>query len=348
MKWDLFISHASNDKESFVLPLYKELKKRKIRVWLDSENIELGDSIRHKIEMGLSRSRYAIVLISPHFIERPWPLNELDSLFARESVSSKVILPVLHEIGYDEVKNKLPLMAGKLSMSSSLGVKKVADAIMKVVQQDNSSVDQLYKLSYIDFSISPDNISIRVCFSEFQAPINYDLKIYLDISKRIADIIRTIVARIYETDMASLVLSRPTEHAYDPPADGGTTSISYYFSILRLKPISIRHKWISILFFLHLRDWHYFYKISENYLAFYATMYNMSNGVDYVEDTSSDEAQQYLAALKPYFEEQICKIINIEPGLNARKVILADPVYESEAVPFSGMNAFEFRGIVVE
>ena len=37
-KWDVFISHATEDKEGFVRPLAKELEKRGISVWLDEAN----------------------------------------------------------------------------------------------------------------------------------------------------------------------------------------------------------------------------------------------------------------------------------------------------------------------
>jgi hypothetical protein len=94
MEWDVFISHASEDKESFVRPLAKRLQERGLRVWFDEFTLTVGDSIRRSIDSGLARSRYGIVVISPDFLQKEWPQKELDGLVAREIDGVKAILPV--------------------------------------------------------------------------------------------------------------------------------------------------------------------------------------------------------------------------------------------------------------
>ena len=46
--WDVFISHASEDKKVVVLPLTNILKKSGLTVWLDKHELFIGDSIRRK------------------------------------------------------------------------------------------------------------------------------------------------------------------------------------------------------------------------------------------------------------------------------------------------------------
>ncbi len=56
-QWDVFISHASEDKKAVVLPLADALKKAGIKVWLDQQELRIGDSLREKIDEGLAKSR---------------------------------------------------------------------------------------------------------------------------------------------------------------------------------------------------------------------------------------------------------------------------------------------------
>ena len=55
-KWDLFISHTSEEKESVARPLAEELRKRGLSVWYDEFTLYLGDSLRKKIDEGLAHS----------------------------------------------------------------------------------------------------------------------------------------------------------------------------------------------------------------------------------------------------------------------------------------------------
>lgn len=57
-EWDVFISHASEDKESFVHPLAEELTRLGVRVWYDKFTLKLGDSLLEKIDYRLRYSRF--------------------------------------------------------------------------------------------------------------------------------------------------------------------------------------------------------------------------------------------------------------------------------------------------
>jgi hypothetical protein len=55
MLWDIFISHASEDKAEVARPLQKILEGAGLRVWLDENQLEIGDSLREKIDEGLAQ-----------------------------------------------------------------------------------------------------------------------------------------------------------------------------------------------------------------------------------------------------------------------------------------------------
>jgi hypothetical protein len=123
-KWDIFVCHASEDKEDFVRPLSAALRESGLSVWYDEFSLTVGDSLRSKIDEGLSNSRYGIVVLSKHFFAKKWPQRELDGLVAREVAGTgpKVILPVWHGITYQEISENSPTLAGRLAARSDDGM----------------------------------------------------------------------------------------------------------------------------------------------------------------------------------------------------------------------------------
>jgi hypothetical protein len=55
--WDVFISHAREDKAAVAKPLAKALSRAGLRVWIDEHEISLGDSLTTKINEGLAHSK---------------------------------------------------------------------------------------------------------------------------------------------------------------------------------------------------------------------------------------------------------------------------------------------------
>jgi len=121
-RYDVFISHASEDKESFVLQLAESLISSGVQVWFDKTELTIGDSLRVKIDEGLSRSRWGIVVLSPNFFIKKWPPLELDGLVSKEVLGTKVILPIWHNIDYEGVCAHSPMLAGRLAAKSLDGV----------------------------------------------------------------------------------------------------------------------------------------------------------------------------------------------------------------------------------
>ncbi len=70
MLYDVFISHASEDKDNFVAPLALALRQEHIEVWYDDFSLSLGDSLRESIDKGLAQSRFGIVVFSHSFFNK--------------------------------------------------------------------------------------------------------------------------------------------------------------------------------------------------------------------------------------------------------------------------------------
>lgn len=135
--YDFFISHASEDKDSFVRPLVKALSSLGLKVLYDEFTLEIGDSLRRSIDDGLSTSRFGIVVLSKAFFAKQWPQYELDALVNRSMSGKKVILPIWHGVQHQDVSNYSHSLADKLAYStSSLSIETMAQELLKLVRQN--------------------------------------------------------------------------------------------------------------------------------------------------------------------------------------------------------------------
>lgn len=133
-EYDLFISHASEDKDDFVRPLAETLQGLGLKVWYDEFSMRVGDSLRRKIDSGLRNSRYGTVVLSADFIKKEWTNYELDALVAREMNGHKMILPIWHKITKTDVMNYSPNLADKIALNTSFStIEEIAHQLADVV-----------------------------------------------------------------------------------------------------------------------------------------------------------------------------------------------------------------------
>lgn len=133
MMWDVFISHASEDKKDVAQPLADVLVLHGLKVWLDASELRVGDSLREKIDQGLAESRYGIVILSPAFFAKDWPKRELNALVAREVMGRKVILPIWHGVDQQFVASYSPILADKLATTTQSGLGEVAKQLVRAM-----------------------------------------------------------------------------------------------------------------------------------------------------------------------------------------------------------------------
>jgi len=132
--WDVFVSHASEDKEAFVRPLVEALQTAGLKVWFDESTLRVGDGLRRSIDRGLARSQFGIVVVSKAFLAKEWPQRELDGLVAREEEGEKVILPIWHDITAADVRQRSPTLADRLAVPSSRGIAAVVEELLQVIR----------------------------------------------------------------------------------------------------------------------------------------------------------------------------------------------------------------------
>ncbi|SDI57180.1 TIR domain-containing protein [Pseudobutyrivibrio sp. 49] len=111
-EYDVFISHANKDKLQFVDELNDSLTKLGISIFYDKNSLEWGDKWKKKILEGTQKAEFAIIVISKNFFDREWTEKELIEFLNRQNKNGqKIILPIVHGISNDDLRNMYPEVA---------------------------------------------------------------------------------------------------------------------------------------------------------------------------------------------------------------------------------------------
>jgi hypothetical protein len=92
----VFISHASEDKDRFVLDFASRLRAHGIDAWLDRWEMLPGDSLVDKLfEEGLHSATAVVVVLSTNSVDKPWVREELNAAFVKHVDSGTKLIPVV-------------------------------------------------------------------------------------------------------------------------------------------------------------------------------------------------------------------------------------------------------------
>lgn len=186
-KWDVFISHASEDKENFVRPLAEKLQKCGVKVWYDEFELKMGDSLSESIDRGLQESKYGIIVFSHAFFEKEWTNYELKSLLMRQMNRERVILPIWHNISKDFIREKSLYLLDIKALSSEMGWDQLVDNILEVVRPDIIDSHLMLKMGVELHKRSKELPIVEIPASELHiSPIRHKtLPVHLIIASRL-------------------------------------------------------------------------------------------------------------------------------------------------------------------
>jgi len=119
--YDIFICHASEDKDKVAIPLYKELINRDINTFIDCFAINWGDSLVSKINTALKKSKFVIAVISDSSVKKSWP-------------KETKLLPLMVGNG-EALLEELPLLADKLFVAFDNNIEDIADKVETLLKK---------------------------------------------------------------------------------------------------------------------------------------------------------------------------------------------------------------------
>ena len=135
-EYDVFLSHASEDKDAVARPLALQLRKRGIRVWYDEFEFRIGDNVIDKLNKGINSSQSGILILSKSFIDmaKQWTKNELDTLESLYVTEDRVMFPIWHDISVAEIRNFRASLANIFARSTAnYTIEEIAIEIQEVI-----------------------------------------------------------------------------------------------------------------------------------------------------------------------------------------------------------------------
>lgn len=91
----VFISHATADKDRFVLEFATRLRKHGVDAWVDCWEMSPGDSLVERIwNQGLAQSDAVIVVLSQFSVESRWVREELNTAFVKKVNGQIRLIPI--------------------------------------------------------------------------------------------------------------------------------------------------------------------------------------------------------------------------------------------------------------
>lgn len=115
---DVFLCHAWEDRRSAAKELHDLLEAEGVSVWFSEKDLVLGQPFMREIDRGLARSRTGLVLVTPALLKRVDRRGvsdkELSELLARD-----LLLPVVHETTYEELRKVSPLLASRNGLNTA-------------------------------------------------------------------------------------------------------------------------------------------------------------------------------------------------------------------------------------
>jgi hypothetical protein len=130
--FDVFISHASEDKEAIARPIYEACQRLGVKAFLDEDHIAWGESFTKKINTALGAARTVVAIVSTHSVSKDWPLTEMNTALAMEVNGQKTVVPVM--VGKPDLTH-LPLIKGKNHVSWTGDAEAVAKRIAALVKK---------------------------------------------------------------------------------------------------------------------------------------------------------------------------------------------------------------------
>ncbi len=94
----IYLIHASEDKERFVLKFAEKLRENGIDVWLDKWEMKVGDKLIDKMfDEGIKNAAAFLIVLSNNSVLKKWVKEELDAALVKRINEGSKILPIIIE-----------------------------------------------------------------------------------------------------------------------------------------------------------------------------------------------------------------------------------------------------------
>lgn len=137
----VFVSHASEDKERFVLPFAEQLRASGVDAWVDQWEMVPGDSLVKKIfTEGIGDANAVIVVLSKVSVDKPWVIEELDAaVVKRINTDSKLIPVMLDDL---DIRTEVPASIRHLIIENASDIERMPQVVGRVLRSIYGTVQR--------------------------------------------------------------------------------------------------------------------------------------------------------------------------------------------------------------
>ncbi|ESR55388.1 hypothetical protein CICLE_v10018528mg [Citrus x clementina] len=106
-KYDVFLSFRGEDtRDNFTSHLYAALCRKKIKTFIDDEELRRGDEISPALLNAIQGSKISVVIFSQDYASSKWCLNELVEILECKSKNGQIVVPVFHRVDPSDIRKQ--------------------------------------------------------------------------------------------------------------------------------------------------------------------------------------------------------------------------------------------------
>jgi hypothetical protein len=128
--FDVFISHASEDKAIIVRELNNNLRRMGWATWLDEKSLKVGDQLNEKLEQAMCQCCSGVIILSPNYIQKRWTKFELERLLELSETMGKNLYFVWYMLDENQVRTWSPVIANRIAANVGLNLHDIDESTM--------------------------------------------------------------------------------------------------------------------------------------------------------------------------------------------------------------------------
>ncbi|KAK9200606.1 hypothetical protein WN944_015804 [Citrus x changshan-huyou] len=106
-KYDVFLSFRGEDtRDNFTSHLYAALCRKKIKTFIDDEELRRGDYISPAISDAIQGSKISVIILSKDYASSKWCLNELVKILECKNMNGQMVVPVFYHVDPSDVRKQ--------------------------------------------------------------------------------------------------------------------------------------------------------------------------------------------------------------------------------------------------
>lgn len=133
-KYEVFLSHAVEDREIIVGEIHARLDLGEVKMWYSATSLKPGEILNDAIKKAVTESRFGVVILTKNSIDRDWPTAELNWLEMQNKNGKRVVLPVLHDLEIEALPPRIRILAEKYCLRTTRGMDFVIGKILEEIK----------------------------------------------------------------------------------------------------------------------------------------------------------------------------------------------------------------------